>query len=256
MEKIIPPTNCPECDSSLIWKNDTLYCVNYDCKAKNSKSLEHWAKTMKIKGLGPQTIQKLQLYSVEDLYALSEEEIVSALGSEKLSSKLYLEIEKSRKAPLNMCLPAFGIPLIGNSAAQKLCSIISHLDELTTEKAVEAGLGPKAVTNLMDWYYKKYIPEYQGTLNLNFKSEKHSVKEVKEVKGTVCITGKLSSVKTKSEAEKLLLDNGYLVKGSLTKDVTILVNESGIESAKTEKARNTGVKIITNLNQLIGVKHG
>jgi len=38
----------------------------------------------------------------------------------------------------------------------------------------------------------------------------------------------------------------------LTKDVTILVNESGIESAKTKKARDSGVQIITNLLEFIG----
>ena len=49
---------------------------------------------------------------------------------------------------------------------------------------------------------------------------------------------------------------GYVVKASLTKDVTILVNESGIESAKTIKARDSGVQIITNLLDFIGEKYG
>jgi hypothetical protein len=38
----------------------------------------------------------------------------------------------------------------------------------------------------------------------------------------------------------------------LTKDVTILINESGVESAKTKKARDSGVQIITNLLDLTG----
>jgi hypothetical protein len=42
------------------------------------------------------------------------------------------------------------------------------------------------------------------------------------------------------------------VKGSLTKQVTILVNESGIESAKTKQARENGVTIVTNLLDFIG----
>ena len=37
---------------------------------------------------------------------------------------------------------------------------------------------------------------------------------------------------------------------NLTKDVTILVNESGIESAKTQAARDKGVLIITNLKEI------
>jgi NAD-dependent DNA ligase len=71
-------------------------------------------------------------------------------------------------------------------------------------------------------------------------------------KGTVCISGRLSSYKTKAAAANELERTGYIVKSSLTKDVTILVNESGIESAKTQAARERGVKIITNLKEIIG----
>ena len=46
------------------------------------------------------------------------------------------------------------------------------------------------------------------------------------------------------------------MKSSLTKDVNILVNESGIESAKTKLAQERGVTIITNLNEIIGDNHG
>ena len=68
--------------------------------------------------------------------------------------------------------------------------------------------------------------------------------------GVVCITGKLKSFKTKAAATQYLETKGYLVKSSLTKDVTILVNESGIESAKTQAARDKGVLIITNLKEI------
>ena len=55
----------------------------------------------------------------------------------------------------------------------------------------------------------------------------------------------------KAIAKTLLEKNGYLVKSSLTKAVTILINESGIESAKTKTARDKGITIITNLKDLI-----
>ena len=68
----------------------------------------------------------------------------------------------------------------------------------------------------------------------------------------VCISGKLKSFKTKADATQVLEDFGYEVKSSLTKDVTILVNESGVESLKTKKARENGVTIVTNLFDFIG----
>jgi NAD-dependent DNA ligase len=78
------------------------------------------------------------------------------------------------------------------------------------------------------------------------------VSQPTETKGVVCITGKLKSYKTKAAATQVLNKMGYLVKSSLTKDVNILVNESGIESAKTQAARDRGVIIITNLKEIIG----
>jgi len=68
----------------------------------------------------------------------------------------------------------------------------------------------------------------------------------------VCISGRLKSYKTKAEATKVLEKLGYIVKSSLTKDVTILVNEGGVESAKTKTAAQRGITIVTNLLEFIG----
>ena len=67
------------------------------------------------------------------------------------------------------------------------------------------------------------------------------------------ISGKLKSFRTKAEAQRVLENYGYAVKSSLTKDCTHLINESGIESAKTQTARDRGVLIINNAMDLIGV---
>ena len=61
MQEIIIPTHCPACNSVLDIVNDQLFCRNPDCPAKSSKRIEHFAKTLKIKGLGKATIEKLDL---------------------------------------------------------------------------------------------------------------------------------------------------------------------------------------------------
>lgn len=248
MTAIIPPTNCPSCGSVLEWKGDLLYCMSQSCGTRAKKSIEHWGKTLKIKGLGPSTIDKLDISNVTQLYSLSLDVLIERLGSQKNSEKLLAEIQKSISAPLNKVLPAFGIPLIGNTAAQKLCSVISSLEDYTTEKAKQAGLGPKAIFNLEKWLEEEY-PLYRTVLPFSFKAE---VSAQKATKGVVCISGKLTSYKTKAEAAKALNAAGYEVKSSITKDVTILVNESGIESAKTKKARESGVQIVSNLIEFLG----
>lgn len=241
------PTNCPSCNSSLVLVNDLLYCRNSDCSSMSQKRVEHFASTLKIKGLGPAAIEKLELSSPLDIYNLSIEDITNGLGSEKLATKLYDEIEQSKAKKLNDLLPALGIPLIGKTATDKLSKVCSDIESITQQTCTEAGLGPKATENLLDWLTENdwylFLPH-----NLHFESTQS---QNKEAKGVVCITGKLNSFKTKSEAQVELEKLGFIVKSSITKDVTILVNESGKETAKTLKARESGVIVVTNLTQFI-----
>ena len=249
MQAILAPEVCPSCEYSLEWKNDMLYCTNILCPAQIQKRIEHFARSLKIKGLGPKSIEKLGITSLLDIYNLSYYNIKCALSSEKLAIKLLREINHSRKASMNDVLPAFSIPLIGKTAATKLSSKIKSLFDLDEDKCKAAGLGPKATESLLSWY----SDEFEDSLKkLPFDWQFQTPKIATETKGAVCISGKLSSFKTKAEATKALSYAGYVVKSSLTKDVIFLVNESGIESAKTKEARERGITIITSLNEWIG----
>ena len=246
MSSIQAPTNCPSCDSELVWVNHLLYCRNIVCGSQLDKKIEHYAKTLKIKGLGPAAISKLPLSDLSDIYLLTKAEIEEALSSEKLADKLFAEIQNSRSAPLELVLPAFGVPLIGNTAAKKLSTVIEHINELNEDTCRRAGLGPKATENLLQWYHWDFVED-----NFPFDFRFSRKAESKSAKGVVCISGKLKSFKTKADATQALNDAGFEVKSSLTKLVTILVNESGVESAKTKQARESGVTIVTNLSEFL-----
>ena len=103
---------------------------------------------------------------------------------------------------------------------------------------------------MLDWLLEDFTNGYD---RLPFKWKQLTNLKFKDTanKGVVCISGKLKSYKTKAVAKTLLEKEGYVVKSSLTKDVTILINESGIESAKTRTARDKGITIIQNLKDLI-----
>ena len=248
MKQIIPPTTCPSCMTQLEWVKDQLYCNNSNCPGKTSKKIEHFASTLKIKGLGPRTVQKLQISDLHDLYELPLEIMIEALQSEKLAVKLHREIENSKQVDLVDLLPAFSIKLIGRSASVKICSKIKNILDINEETCAEAGLGPTATNNLLDWLIEEFTDGYD---RLPFRWQQLTKLEEKSAdNGVVCISGRLKSFKTKAAATQYLETKGYLVKSSLTKDVTILVNESGIESAKTQAARDKGVLIITNLKEI------
>jgi DNA ligase (NAD+) len=232
------PTNCPSCSSLLVEENSVLYCKSLTCPAQGEKLVENFGKTLKILGLGPAAIKKLSLESIYDVYKMDKNYMVECLGL-ALGEKLYTNIENSKSASLNQVLPALGIPLIGKTATDKICAAVSHLRDVNIDLANKV-LGPKAASNLVTWLET----EPWGELPFSFKAEKPTSGK------TVCITGKLKSFKTKSEAAAYLENKGYKVVESVTKTTQILVNESGIESEKTKKASANGTLIVNNILEL------
>lgn len=235
------PTHCPSCESVLVREKDQLYCRNADCDAQTFKRIEHFAKIMKIKGLGEKTIEKLGLDDLHDIYEISEQYIKESIG-EALGVKLFDEINKSKSSSLAQIIAAFSIPAIGEGSAQKLTSTKINFWELTAAQCKAAGLGEVATTKLLAWIVKNQ--KYKA-LPLNFISGSEVSKTSGPTKGVVCITGKLNDFKTRSDAKTYLESHGYSVVDSVTKSVNFLVNEAGEQSSKTEKAAKYSIPTVT-----------
>jgi DNA ligase (NAD+) len=246
---IVEPTECPCCSYPLEKVRDQLFCRNSACSAQVAKKIEHFAKVLGIKGLGPKTVEKLQLQELTELFYLDKEEVQLVLGK-KLAEKLLDEIERAKVANFATVLESFSIPLVGNTASKKMYTVISNFDEITKEKCKQAGLGEKVTENLLNWIETEYkeLKEF-----LPFKFNKETVAINTNVK-LVCITGKLKSFKKKADAEKLLADAGYTLVDSVTKNTNYLVDEGNSTSSKKEKAVSYGITIITDLNDLLKEK--
>lgn len=246
--KINPPTNCSCCDSLLVRIENQLFCRNVSCSAQINGKLQHFTKTLKIKGFGEKTIEKLQLGSLEELFYLDRDELVETLGSEKIADKLLEEIERSKVASLATVIASFSIPLIGKTAAQKLSQVVTSIEEITPEICKKAGLGEKASNNLLMWLENEYaeLKDY-----LPFKFSTHVVNQEIKDSEVICITGKLKSFKTKAEATTILTSLGFQVSDSVTKNTTYLVDEDNKNSSKRQKADEYNVMIITNLLDFI-----
>lgn len=250
--KIQIPTNCPCCDYPLEIVNMQLFCRNKSCSAQLNGKLVHFAKTLGIKGFGDKTVEKLELSDIPEIYYLSLEDLIPITG-EKVAIKLLSEIEKSKGADLATILAAFSIPLIGETASNKVAGIVAHIDEITEEKCKEAGLGDKATANLIGWLSTEF-KEIREFLPFSFKSRK-VVAVSGESKGNICITGKLSSYKTKAEAYDILRSLGYTIVESVTKTTKFLVDEEDKHSSKRKKAEEYGITIIPNIQNFIKENH-
>lgn len=245
------PTDCPCCDYPLELVNSQLFCRNLACSAQLSKKIEHFCRTLSIKGLGPKTVEKLNLGDITEIFWLEESDLVSALGSDRLAEKLIIEISKATKADLATVLTSFAIPLVGNTATAKICAVVDHISEITEETCKAAGLGAKVTENLLTWLATDFL-EIEEFLPFDFKSRNAETTNTDGL--TVCITGKLVSYKTKSEATKVLVAAGFKVVETVTRTLNYLVDEDNKSSTKRKKAEEYGITIITNLNDLLTKK--
>lgn len=241
------PTECPCCSYPLVKVNDQLFCRNTACTAQTAKKLEHFCKTLGIKGMGPKSIEKLGLSELTEIFYMDFSEVSAVLG-EKVATKLLDEIERAKTSDLGTVLASFSIPLIGGTAAKKLCQVIRSIEEISSETCRLAGLGEKATNNLLEWLDTEY-QELKEFLPFSFKSSDEKI--LVNTMGTICITGKLKSVKKKAEAESLLKAAGFTVVESVTKTTQYLLDEEGAGSSKREKADKYGIIIITDLNDLL-----
>jgi len=246
--KIKIPTECPCCDYALELVNDQLFCRNSACPAQLNKKVEHFAKVLGIKGFGPKTVEKLQLSDLTEIYYLDLDTLTEALGSEKTAAKLLSEIEASKGAKLDKIIAAFSIPLIGNTAATKLCAVIKSIDDITAETCKLAGLGDKATTNLISWLETEFV-EVRMFLPFDFETSEPASNT--DNGKSICITGKIASFKTKAEAHAELIKRGFKPVDSVTKTLDYLVDEGDKGSTKREKAESLGIPIISNLNDFL-----
>ena len=242
------PTECPCCNYPLELVNDQLFCRNTACSAQLNKKVEHFCKTLGIKGMGSRTVEKLGLSDITELFYLDAEQVVESLGSEKVALKLLDEIERSKSADLATVIVSFSIPLVGSTASKKLCEVVTSVDEISYDTCKQAGLGDKVTQNLVAWLETDF-QEMREFLPFSFKSQKNSNTNINQK--TICITGKLSSYKTKAEAYKSLEEAGYTPVESVTKVTNYLVDEEDKGSSKRKKAESLGITIITNLNNFL-----
>lgn len=229
--------NCPECGSVLERVNDQLFCRNKNCAAQSTKAVEKYAKVLKIKGLGIKTIEKLNISSIEDIYRIPFSKPELKIG-DKLADKLIYEVEKAKKVELSTFLSAQSIPLIGNTAAQKIiCDDIADIDFDLCKKC---GLGDKAATNLSNWIANTY-----PLLNLPIVIVYPDRQEVIQNGKTICITGRHEG-HNRETLTLLAKAKGYKVTKSLSSNTDyLLVPSKTHSSTKTSKAIEMGIELKT-----------
>jgi DNA ligase (NAD+) len=199
------------------------------------KLLHYFIKTLGIKGLGPQSVEKLGLTHPVDLYQNQQWNLLGANGI-----KVQQEIEKSKTKPYRLVLASLGIEGVGKSTAERIVEKIPSFNRIRDIEYTEIDkIGPITKEKILAWL--DINEEWVITLPLQLEENQNiGVAEPKEAR-KVCISGKLDM--KKGELAEELEKFGYTVIESVTKDCFALITGDK-SSTKTEKAEKYGIKVI------------
>lgn len=262
------PTECPVCGgkTEIVQDNDSkvLICTNPDCKGKLLGKLTHFVSknAMNIVGLSEATLEKFiildWLNNFIDIYHLKDhsDEMMNLDGfAEKSVKKLLNSIEKSKETTLDRFIYALCIPLIGKSASK---TISKHFDGNFETFYKEGCLKYFDYENLDDFgnamseSMRNYIFNNIAMIkklsdHMKFKETETKNNSSASLNGmTFVITGSLNAFSNRDEAKERIEAAGGKVTGSVTSKTNYLVNNDiNSTSGKNKKAKELGVKIIT-----------
>lgn len=256
--EFVMPTVCPACGEALFREEGeaALRCVSTNCPAQRVRSIIHFASrgAMDIEGLGDMIVEQLVesglIKNTADLFYLKYEDVVALdRFADKSAQNLIDAIEGAKKNPLDKLLCGLGIRLIGAKAAKNIAQYFGNMDSImsaTVEQVSEIDdVGTKMAESLVHYFSEpetKVLIERMKAAGVNMIAEEKPTGGNLEGK-TFVLTGTFPTLK-RSEAQKLIEDNGGKVSGSVSKktDFVVAGDEAG---SKLDKAQSLGIAVIS-----------
>ncbi len=261
--KSLPPEACPACGSNVVKEEgEVAYrCINLNCTAQVMERIMHYASrgAMDIEGLGEKNVELLYSQGLikhfVDLYKLKKEQLLNLPRfAEKSAQNLIDAIEKSKKTTLARFLYALGIIHVGEYAAKQLAKNFEKIEDLyhvKPERIVEIKqMGDKLAGSISEFFSEKenlHTLDTLKKLGLNLSDPDYDAGTKKE-KGhlnglTFVVTGTLS--KPREEIEALIERLGGRAAGSVSKKTGYVLAGDEPGEKKISKAKELGVKVIT-----------
>lgn len=253
-EEIKAPEVCPVCGTPLIERGALLYCPNRNgCSEQIVARLELYCSKdgADIEGLSEKTLklfyEKLGVISPDGLYALKTSQLMELEGfKEKKAAKITDSIEKSKEMSLPAFLYALGIENVGTKTAADLAERYGSLEKIMQASVEELtaieDIGEVVAGSIMDYFSDAENVKMIGRLLAAGVKPIYSEKKEGIFSGMkFVLTGELEGL-VRSEAKKLIEEEGGEVMSSVTKNTDIVVAGENA-GAKLEKALKLNVEI-------------
>ncbi len=253
-EEINAPEVCPVCGTPLIERGALLYCPNRNgCSEQIVARLELYCSKdgADIEGLSEKTLklfyEKLGVISPDGLYALKTSQLMELEGfKEKKAAKITDSIEKSKEMSLPAFLYALGIENVGTKTAADLAERYGSLEKIMQASVEELtaieDIGEVVAGSIKDYFSDAENVKMIGRLLAAGVKPIYSEKKEGIFSGMkFVLTGELEGL-VRSEAKKLIEEEGGEVMSSVTKNTDIVVAGENA-GAKLEKALKLNVEI-------------
>lgn len=243
---IEPPAACPSCGSTLIRKDIDVYCENKNCKAKKIQVLTQFIKKLDIKNASEKTIENFNILSFDDL--------INFTADKKYKNQIKLEDELKSKmfnVSKQKLLTALNFTGLAEIQLNKIIDFYGYdniVESVKNRTGYPEGIGELLIDRFLESIEEnleiisritsspKYT--YVDNYNLNLKSKKEFI-------GSICVTGSLNHFSRK-KFEEFASENGYESKSGVTGGLTYLItNDATSGSSKNKKAKELGIKILT-----------
>ncbi len=256
---ITKPTTCPACGSTLMEVGAHLFCTNAShCLPQIVQRISHYCSknACDIDGISEKTVKafvdNLGVTSVADLYSLTEEQMLTLDGfkgkERKKINNILNALKESKNVKLAQFIFALGLDNVGSVTAKDLAAKYGSVDALSKATAEELtqidGIGEIVAEGIVQYFAQ------QENLDIIARLKEIGINptyQVEEKVGVftgkkVVLTGSLANF-TRSQAAKLIEQNGGEISASVSKSVNLVVAGTDAGS-KLTKAQNLGIEII------------
>ena len=266
VKKIAFPKTCPSCGAEIIRKEgeSAVKCSGGNsCPDQIKEGIKHFVsrKAFDIEGLGEKIIDQLlnsnTITNTSDLYSLDVDTLMNLerMGR-KSSENLISSIEASKNISFARFIYAQGIKDVGLATSNSLAGNFSTLDDLintdTDQLTNIQDIGPVVAESILMFLENEKNREniellIKAGINIEYQIKRDS--QILKDKIFV-LTGSLASM-TRSDAQRMIEDNGGKVTSSVSQNTSYLVAGEN-PGSKIKKASNIGVNIISE-DQLVNL---
>ena len=256
MENNIIPTNCPSCESPLMWTETgvDLICNNKSCPAQNVRSILHFFRILdNLDGFGPKVVENL-IYcgfdTVAKIYNMKYNDFLHCGYKSKTIINLGSELEESKKRPIEnyTLLAALGIEGLGIGNSKKYCEtyVYDSILKILPDKMIELeGFGEKTSDSIYNEVQNR-TDEIQDIFDIGFTivvQSAHGNIDSPISGKAICFTGK--SIVPRKQMQKQAEELGAKPVGGVNSKTDILVCGGKVGANKTNAAKKFETKVLT-----------